>query len=130
MEGRISVPDLKRSTKKSFSRSSGPGGQNVNKTSSKVTLFFDIENSFLKNEEIERLLKKFPKGMIQVVNQESRSQWMNTELAFDHLKELIERSIQVPKKRKKTLAPYQRPGGKKKKVKKAHLIKYRRRYLE
>ncbi|GEM_PF-5235991 len=125
----ISLPDLKRSTQKSFSRSSGPGGQNVNKTSSKVTLFFELQNSFLKNEEIERLLKKFPKGIIQVVNQESRSQWMNTELAFDHLKEMIERSLQVPKKRKKTLAPYKTPGGKKRKVRKEHLLKYRKKYL-
>ena len=50
------IPDLTDELQFSFSRSSGPGGQNVNKVNSKVELRFDIANSALLNAEQKQIL--------------------------------------------------------------------------
>ncbi len=96
----------------SFSRSGGPGGQNVNKVNTKVLLTLPLSAlaSCLSEEEIIRVRA----GLSGRINsrdelflqfQEERSQLMNRERAAGKLEELVENSLIVQKKRKKT-----RPG--------------------
>jgi ribosome-associated protein len=86
------------------SRSSGAGGQHVNKVETKVMLLFNVENSgFLREDEKERILRKLQnridaEGNLQVVVQESRSQYKNKELAAKKLMALIESSLKEEKK--------------------------------
>jgi ribosome-associated protein len=92
-------------------RSSGPGGQNVNKVSSKVVLTFDLVNSLgLSDEEKERSLEKLkPKltseGILILNCDEDRSQLKNKELVTKRFLELIQKSLIVPKVRKATKIP-------------------------
>lgn len=89
-------------------RSSGAGGQHVNKVSSKVELIFDLQNSVeLSSEEKELLLKnlysKLTKEGILLLNcDESRSQHKNKELVIDRFITLITNGLKTPKKRKPT----------------------------
>jgi ribosome-associated protein len=89
-------------------RSSGSGGQHVNKVSSKVELFFDLQNSSaLAEEEKELLLKnlksKFSKEHILILTcDESRSQHKNKEIVINRFVKLITNGLKVPKKRKPT----------------------------
>lgn len=126
----ISLEEIKKYTEKSFARSSGAGGQNVNKTSTKVFLVFDIQSSSLSPAEKSRLLRKNESGFIQVSNQETRSQFRNMSLAFQHLQEIIQEGIRFIRSRKSTVAPYRTAQGKRQKKKKAHLLRYKNRYLE
>lgn len=126
----ISIEELKKYTEKTFVRSSGPGGQNVNKSSTRVSLVFDIFASSLRPEEKQRLLRIYPSGFIYVSNQETRSQSQNLALGFEHLFSRIEQGLFVQKPRKKIIAPYRTKSGKKLKAKKERLLKYKRRYLD
>ena len=89
-------------------RSSGAGGQHVNKVSSKVELAFSIENSEgLTDEEKELLLKNLDNrlskdNVLTLSSQESRSQHRNKELVIERLFNLIEQSLVIPKVRKAT----------------------------
>jgi len=89
-------------------RSSGPGGQHVNKTSSKVELFFDLTNSTeLSIEEKELLHKnlaaKLTKESVLLLQcDESRSQHQNKELVINRFLQIILNGLKVPKKRKAT----------------------------
>ncbi len=90
------------------SRSSGPGGQNVNKVNSKVTLRFDIKQSALLSEsERETLLIKLASklttdGELLISVQEHRSQLANKEAAMLKLDQLLKKAFTKPKVRKKT----------------------------
>jgi ribosome-associated protein len=92
-------------------RSSGAGGQNVNKVSSKVVLIFDIINSqSLSVEEKERSKKKLKSKLtldgILILNcDEDRSQLKNKEIVIKRFLELIEKSLVIPKERKATKIP-------------------------
>jgi ribosome-associated protein len=92
-------------------RSSGAGGQNVNKVSSKVVLIFDIINSqSLSAEEKERSQKKLKSKLtldgILILNcDEDRSQLKNKEIVIKRFLELIEKSLVIPKERKATKIP-------------------------
>ncbi len=90
------------------SRSSGAGGQHVNKTSSRVEIFWNIPGSrALTEEQRARLLDKLSsrlttEGSIRVVASDMRSQSRNRDLAEERLSELVRRSLMVPRKRKAT----------------------------
>ena len=89
-------------------RSSGAGGQHVNKVSSKVELTFDLENSKeLSNKEKELLLKnlatKLTKENVLILQcDESRSQHKNKEIVINRFIKLLTKGLVRPKKRKPT----------------------------
>ena len=90
------------------SRASGAGGQHVNKTSSRVEIFWNVLGSRALNEEQRnRLREKLASrltsdGSIRVVASDMRSQSRNRELAEERLAELVRRALVVPKKRRAT----------------------------
>lgn len=90
------------------SRSSGAGGQHVNKTSSRVEIFWNIPASrALTEEQRARLLDKLSSrvttdGSIRVVASDLRSQSRNRDLAEQRLADLVRRALIVPRKRKPT----------------------------
>ena len=89
-------------------RSSGPGGQHVNKTSSKVEAHFNVkESKALTTSEIERLLDKLSNrissdGFLVLSCSESRSQHRNKAIVIERMLLLISENLKVQKKRKKT----------------------------
>ena len=92
-------------------RSSGAGGQHVNKVSSKVVLNFDLNNSQVFSEEQKVLLFKnlatrlTSEGVLILQSDESRSQHKNKEFVIKRFLELIKQGLIVPKKRKPTKTP-------------------------
>ena len=92
-------------------RSSGAGGQNVNKVSSKVELIFNLQESSVFNDELKaRLLSKLQnrltkEGILILQCDESRSQHKNKELVIKRFLELIKQALVVPKKRVPTKYP-------------------------
>ena len=89
-------------------RSSGAGGQNVNKVETMVLAKWNVsESTYFTDEEknliVEKLKNKInSEGFLQVNSQESRSQLENKEKATEKLQELVEKALIVPKSRKKT----------------------------
>ena len=90
------------------SRSSGAGGQHVNKTSSRVEIFWNIAASrAISDDERSRLLTKLAsklttEGSIRVVASDMRSQSRNRELAEERLADLVRRALAIPRKRRPT----------------------------
>jgi ribosome-associated protein len=90
------------------SRSSGPGGQNVNKVNSKVTLKFDIRASNILNEEEKVVLLKKLKskitsdGVLILSSQDKRTQLQNKEAVISKLETLLNKAFEKKKKRKAT----------------------------
>jgi ribosome-associated protein len=84
-----------------FSRSSGPGGQSVNTTDSRVELSFDIANSPSlpereKNRALTRLAGRLNGGVVTVAAETERSQLMNREAARARLAALLREAIAPP----------------------------------
>ncbi|MDB4225745.1 alternative ribosome rescue aminoacyl-tRNA hydrolase ArfB [Algibacter sp.] len=92
-------------------RSSGSGGQHVNKVSSKVELTFNLSESLLfDDDQKERLLSKLQhrltkEGVLILQCGESRSQHKNKEIIIKRFLVLIKDALKVPKKRKPTKVP-------------------------
>jgi ribosome-associated protein len=99
---------LTRELEFSTSRSGGPGGQNVNKVNSKVTLRWNVKDSVLLSaEEKELLLQKFSSqlttdGALLISAQDKRSQLQNKEEVLHKLDQVLQRAFAKKKKRKAT----------------------------
>lgn len=93
------------------SRSSGAGGQHVNKTSSRIEISWNVAKSpALSDEQREMLMTRLAsrlstEGAIRVVASEMRSQRQNRDRAEARLADLIRRALVVRKKRKPTRRP-------------------------
>ena len=94
------------------SRSSGPGGQHVNKVSTRVTLRFDVANSpSLKREQRYLILNKLATrvskaGVLRIVSQQTRSQAANKEAALERFVALLQQALkQTPKRRRTRISP-------------------------
>lgn len=92
-------------------RSSGAGGQNVNKVSSKVVLSFDLKNSKALSDEQKFLLEinlasRLTTDLVLILNcDEDRSQFKNKEIVTKRFLTLIKNGLLVPKERKATKIP-------------------------
>jgi ribosome-associated protein len=109
----------------SFSRSSGPGGQNVNKVNTKVTLHWNAcANTTLPRDVLERFVKKYSSklsddGVLTLISQKSRSQNLNSTDVVEKLHEMIE-SVSVPPKLRKATKPSRSAVNKRLNEKKSH----------
>ena len=84
-----------------FSRASGPGGQAVNTTDSRVELVFDLLGSrtipaSLKARAAARLESRLVEGVLVVVASEHRGQWRNRQAALRRLRTLLEEALRPP----------------------------------
>ena len=92
-------------------RSSGAGGQNVNKVSSKVVLSFDLKNSNTLSNEDKLLLEtnlssRLTNDQILILNcDEDRSQLKNKEIVIKRFLAIVEQGLYIPKIRKATKIP-------------------------
>ena len=92
-------------------RSSGSGGQHVNKVSTKVELQFNINNSQILNQEQKELLlqslkTRLTKDKVLILScGESRSQVKNKTIVTNRFIDIIRKGLEVPKKRKPTKVP-------------------------
>jgi ribosome-associated protein len=93
-----------------FSRSSGPGGQSVNTTDSRVELSFDVAatsvlSDILKARALERLGSRLVDGVLTVVASEHRSQWRNREAARTRLAAVLRDAIAAPPRQRRPTRP-------------------------
>ena len=92
-------------------RSSGAGGQHINKVASKVVLNFNLKQSEVFSEAQKNLLlnnlsnRLTTDGILILQSDESRSQHKNKELVVKRFLDLIKQGLKVPKKRKPTKIP-------------------------
>ncbi len=92
-------------------RSAGPGGQHVNKVSSKIVLTFDVASSqAITPDEKQRLIEKWESRLskelqLQLTCDESRSQIQNKTRVWKRFLMLLESALAVPKSRKETKIP-------------------------
>ena len=94
------------------SRSSGPGGQNVNKLNTKVAVVVNIQTcNFLTDAQKEIIFKKLSSRLTKdnrliVESQRFRTQRANRDFAIEKLHDIIEAALRTPKKRKPTRPTY------------------------
>jgi ribosome-associated protein len=93
-----------------FSRSSGPGGQGVNTTDSRVELVFDLANTTafppaLVERALARLGSRVVEGTVVIAASEFRSQLRNREAAAERLGELLRRAIAAPPAARRATKP-------------------------
>lgn len=106
--GRLNASVLNHELDFTASRSEGPGGQNVNKVNSKITLRWDIANSSMVTDEekkqiIEKLSSFITKdGVLILSAQDKRSQLQNKEAVIQKLDWLLIKAFEVKKQRKPT----------------------------
>ena len=95
-----------RELKWRFSRSSGPGGQSVNKTDSRVELGLDVSTTtalgpIQRARALERLADRLVAGVLTVTASEHRSQFQNREAALERLAEILRAAIAAPPPRRR-----------------------------
>ncbi len=94
-----------------YSRSAGPGGQNVNKVNTRVTALFDVANcTALTEKQKRRILRNLAtratkQRVIRVVSQRHRTQKANRNAALERLTELLRAALKTRPVRKKTKVP-------------------------
>ncbi|MDA9700675.1 alternative ribosome rescue aminoacyl-tRNA hydrolase ArfB [Prochlorococcus sp. AH-736-L23] len=93
-----------------FSRSSGPGGQNVNKIESRVEIIFDLEDSKVLNDYQKEILKrnlknKLVNNSLRLAVQEHRNQLLNRQLALMKFSLIIKNALNKPFKLRKSTKP-------------------------
>jgi|SRR5690554_1291622 len=113
-------------------RSSGAGGQHVNKTATKVEVSFNLEDSKALSEIEKEILRKklatkiSSEGVLRIQSDATRSQHKNKTLGIERMLELITSNLKKPKKRKKTKVP-QSVIEKRLKIKKQQALKKKHR---
>ncbi|MGW4380071.1 alternative ribosome rescue aminoacyl-tRNA hydrolase ArfB [Kitasatospora sp. NPDC004531] len=108
VRGSVVVPDAELVWR--FSRSSGPGGQHVNTSDSKVELRWDLAASdalppVWKERALERLASRLVDGVLVVRASEHRSQWRNREVAAARLASLLGEATAPPPKARRATKP-------------------------
>ncbi len=93
-----------------FSRSSGPGGQNVNKIESRVEIIFNLEDSKVLNDYQKEILKrnlknKLVNNSLRLAVQEHRNQLLNRQLALIKFSSIIKNALNNPFKLRKSTQP-------------------------
>ena len=93
-----------------FSRSSGPGGQNVNKIESRVEIIFNLEDSKVLNDYQKEILKrnlkkKLVNNSLRLAVQEQRNQLLNRQLALMKFSSIIKNALNKPFKIRKFTKP-------------------------
>ena len=93
-----------------FSRASGPGGQGVNTTDSRVQLTYDVAGSpslpeQLRQRALRRLGPRLQSGQLTVVAAESRSQWQNRHLAQRKLADVLREATSAPARTRRPTKP-------------------------
>ena len=94
------------------SRSSGPGGQNINKVNTRITLFFDVANcGSLSDQQKQRIFVRLAtradkNGVLRVISQKFRTQRANRRAAVERLQQLLTESLKTRPIRKKSKVPY------------------------
>ncbi len=107
----MDVALLKSELSYKYVRSSGSGGQHVNKVSSKAELYFNIEGSSVFNELEKQKLSEFlnnrlnKEGVVVLACDESRSQFRNKAIVTQRFINLIEEGLKEQKKRRPTRIP-------------------------
>ncbi len=93
------------------SRSSGPGGQHVNKVSTRMTVYFDVSGcESLSGQQKRRILNRLKTrcdkfGIVRVTSQRHRSQIANRRAALERLVELLSKALERKRVRRKTAVP-------------------------
>ncbi len=105
---RLLIPS--RELKWRFSRSSGPGGQKVNKTNTRVEIIFNIEeskvlNDYQKKVITKKLKTKLVNNCICIAVQEERNQLLNRQIAIARISSLIRNSLKNFTKVRKATKP-------------------------
>ncbi len=106
-----------------FSRSSGPGGQNVNKIESRVEIIFNLEDSKVLNDYQKEILKrnlktKLVKNSLHLAVQEHRNQLLNRQLALMKFSSILKNALNKPFKLRKSTQPTKASQNKRVEVKK------------
>jgi len=106
-DGIVVPADLLRAV---FSRSGGPGGQNVNKVETRVTIEVDVDALPLPEDRKARVRERLAsrinrEGVLRVTSQVARSQSDNRDRALSRMEELLHESLIEQKPRRKTRVP-------------------------